>query len=62
MSAPRNPFLVIVILFRLRAFAFKDAPTVLPECLRGHVFRFGLTPYNPVCVILELSEGLLLVL
>jgi hypothetical protein len=62
MPAPRHLFLVIVSQFWLRAFAFKDAPTVLPECLCGHAFRFGLTPYNPVCVIPELNEALLLVL
>jgi hypothetical protein len=31
------------------------------ECLCGHIFGFGFTPYNPFFVILKVIEALLLV-
>jgi hypothetical protein len=62
MSAPRGLCLIIASLLWFRTFAVQDALTVLPEYLCGHVSRLGLTPYDLVCIILEFSETLLLVL
>ena len=62
MPAPQGFCLTITSLLWFRTFAFEDALTVLPEYLCGHVFRLGLTPYDPFCIILEFSETLLLVL
>ena len=62
MPASRDFFLIVISLFWLHTFAFEDAPTVLSECLCSCVLRIGLTPYDPVCIISELNEALLLVL
>jgi hypothetical protein len=58
MPASRDFFLIVISLLWRRTFAFEDAPTVLSECLCSHAFRFGLTPYDPVCIISELNKAL----
>ncbi len=62
MPAPQGFCLIIASLLWFCTFTFEDALTVLPEYLCDHVFRLGLMPYDPVCIILEFSERLLLVL
>ena len=39
-----------------------DALAIGPECLCDYVFRFGFTPYDPVCVCLEVEVISLLIL
>ena len=62
MSAPRGLCLIVDSLLWFRTFAVEDALAILLEYLCDHVFRLGLTPYDPVCIIPEFSETLLLVL
>ena len=62
MLSSRDVFLSTVGLLRLLTLSFEDTPPMLPECLCGQVFRLGLTPYDPVCVILKFVEALLLIL
>ena len=53
------PVLVVIVLCYLNSLAFEDALPILPECLCGLVFRFGLAPYHPLCIILKLHEAFL---
>ena len=48
-------------LLRLPFFAFKNTLSIGSECLCGHIFRFGFTPYDPFLVVLKVIEALLLV-
>ena len=61
MLSSRDVFLSTVGLLRLLTFTFENTSPMLPECLCGHIFRFGLTPYDPFCVILKFVEALLLI-
>jgi hypothetical protein len=54
--------LIVARLPWFRPLAVEDALAVLPEYLCDHIFRLGLTPYDPVCIIPEFSETLLLIL
>ena len=60
--ATQAPFLVVIVLCYFCSLAFEDALPILPECLCGLVFWFGLSPYHPLCIILKLREALLLAL
>ena len=62
MLSSRDVFLSALGLFRFLPFTFKDTLPISSECLCGHIFRFGFTPYDPICVILKVIEALLLVL
>ena len=42
MLSSRDVFLSIIGLLRLLTFTFEDTSPMLPECLCGHIFRFGL--------------------
>jgi hypothetical protein len=61
IPASRDFFSIVINLLWRRTFAFEDAPSVLSECLCSHVFRFGLTPNNPSCIISELNKALLVI-
>jgi hypothetical protein len=43
--------LIVARLPWFRPLAVEDALAVLPEYLCDHIFRLGLTPYDPVCII-----------
>jgi hypothetical protein len=62
MFASRGLCLIVARLPWFRPLAVEDALAVLPEYLCDHIFRLGLTPYDPVCIIPEFSETLLLIL
>ena len=61
MLSSQAVFLSTPGLLRLLPFAFEDTLPMSSECLCGHIFRFGFTPYNPFCVVLKVIEALLLV-
>jgi hypothetical protein len=61
MFASRGFFVNVVHLLWLRPFAIEDAPAIGPECLCAYVFRFGFTPYEPVCIFLEIEVISLLI-
>jgi hypothetical protein len=62
MLSSRDVFLSTLGLHWLLTFSFEDTPTMILECLCDQVFRLGLTPYDPVFVILKFVEALLLIL
>jgi hypothetical protein len=66
MLSSRDVFVTVFLsnigLLRLLTLSFEDTPPMLAECLCGQVFRLGLTPYDPFCVILKFVEALLLIL
>ena len=62
MFASRGLCLIFARLPWFRPLAVEDALAVLPEYLCDHIFRLGLTPYDPVCITLEFRETLLLIL